>query len=249
VLNVSPGPMECAAVRRARPSRNGPSRSASSRAVRMLLSMSCKEDTMPKNSRPKGGRPSRNFDPRYAGKKQNRFAPKPDARGAGGRGRDADEASGSRTEWAPRGTSHPSPKHRGYRAPEPAADRGPKRRWTEQERAGRNESRGIRDHAGRRDERASRDDRGQGRGGFGSRDERSFGARRDERGSGPRRVDRGFQGRRDDRGFQGRRDDRRRGDRFGSSERRDSRTFGDRDGARFRDEHRGGFGSRDAGRR
>src|SRR5690606_21780658 len=123
VLNVSPGPMECAAVRRARPSRNGPSRSASSRAVRMLLSMSCKEDTMPKNSRPKGGRPARNFDPKYAGKKQSRFAPKTDARGAGGRGRDADEG-GSRTEWAPRGPAARSPKHRGYRAPEAAPGRG-----------------------------------------------------------------------------------------------------------------------------
>ena len=128
---------------------------------------------MPKNSRPKGGRPSRNFDPRYAGKKQNRFAPKSDARGAGGRGRDADEASGSRTEWTPRGASHPSPKHRGYRAPEATTGRGgkdggsrdgaPKRRWTSQERVGRDESRSIRDRAhGRATERPNRDERGYG---------------------------------------------------------------------------------------
>ena len=253
---------------------------------------------MPKNSRPKGGRPSRNFDPRYAGKKQNRFAPNTDARGAGGRGRDADDASGSRNEWAPKGhnrtrsagsgqaglrSDNRSPKHRGYRAPEAASGRAgadgggrdgaPKRRWTAQERAGRDESRSIRDRAhGRRDDRPQRDDRGgydrndrshdrndrsydrnrddrgfQQRDDRPRRDDRGFG-RRDDRAQPGRRDDRGFD-RRDDRGFGNRRDDRQRGDRFGSSDRRDNRDFSDRDSARGRDEHRGGFGSRDAGRR
>ncbi|MFC0198625.1 ATP-dependent helicase, partial [Microbacterium arthrosphaerae] len=91
---------------------------------------------MPKNKKPGGGRAAKNFDPRY----------NPKYRAAGG---SSDEPGGKRRPGES-STGKPgsrSPGHRGYRA-EPAADPrqpgreggAPKRRWTEQERAGRDDA-------------------------------------------------------------------------------------------------------------
>ena len=167
---------------------------------------------MPKNGKPKGGRPSRNFEPRYA--KKTAFHD----RHAGGRpARDDDRRTdaGERRSFssdarADRRPGSISPKHRGYRAAE--TDAAPKRRWSDAERAGRDEARSIRNRAesGRREaphHRNDRDDRG-GRG-FDRgerrfderprRDDRAGGFRRDERPSRDDRGGRGFE-RRDDRG-------------------------------------------------
>ena len=159
---------------------------------------------MPKNGKPKGGRPSRNFEPRYA--KKTSFHD----RHAGGRpardgGRDERSDAGERRygAGAARPDSRPgsrSPKHRGYR---PAEERGaaPKRRWTDSERAGRDEARGIRNRAesGRREaphHRNDRDDRGfGGRGAGGNRFEERGERRYSDRGE--RRYD--DRPRRDDR--------------------------------------------------
>ncbi|WP_285629868.1 DEAD/DEAH box helicase [Microbacterium arabinogalactanolyticum] len=184
---------------------------------------------MPKNGKPKGGRPSRNFEPRYA--KKTAFHD----RHAGGRpARDDDRRTdaGERRSFssdarADRRPGSISPKHRGYRAAE--TDAAPKRRWSDAERAGRDEARSIRNRAesGRREaphHRNDRDDRGFGGRRFDDRprrDERAGGFRRDER---PSRDDRGG------RGFE-RRDERRRFDR----DERGSRGFerrDDRGGAR-----------------
>jgi superfamily II DNA/RNA helicase len=93
---------------------------------------------MPKNKKPAGGRPAQNFDPRRGAKPNYQDAKRRgDARPATG----ADKP-GSR-----------SPGHRGYR---PEADEAPaKRRWTAQEKAGRDEARAIRSRgdAPRRDDR------------------------------------------------------------------------------------------------
>ncbi|WP_417509871.1 DEAD/DEAH box helicase [Microbacterium sp.] len=132
---------------------------------------------MPKNGKPKGGRPARNFEPRYAKK-----TPFHD-RHAGGRpahdSRDSSESRESRDSRdsrdfrgarpdasdrrspAPRATGgdrfdrrpgSKSPSHRGYR-PAEAEGGAPKRRWSDQDRAGRDEARGIRGRAesGRRE--------------------------------------------------------------------------------------------------
>ena len=124
---------------------------------------------MPKNRKPKGGRPSRNFEPRYAKKTpfhdrhgyrpggdpsaRSRHADPAEPREARerreGRGASADRRPGSR-----------SPGHRGYR-PADADAPAPKRRWTAQERAGRDEARAIRNRAesGRPDAPRRRTDR------------------------------------------------------------------------------------------
>jgi superfamily II DNA/RNA helicase len=107
---------------------------------------------MPKNKKPAGGRAAKNFEPRYGAKPafQDRRRRTDDDRGAA--------KPGSK-----------SPNHRGYR-PAEATEASPKRRWTAQERAGRDEARGIRasasgsrTQAGRParsfGERPSRDDR------------------------------------------------------------------------------------------
>ncbi|WP_396644788.1 DEAD/DEAH box helicase [Microbacterium sp.] len=91
---------------------------------------------MPKNKKPAGGRAAKNFEPRYGAKTS--FQDRKRRPGA-----EAPAKPGSK-----------SPNHRGYRAPE--ADTAPaKRRWTAQERAGRDEARGIRSHA-RGEERPAR---------------------------------------------------------------------------------------------
>jgi hypothetical protein len=85
---------------------------------------------MPKSKKPAGGRPAKNFEPRY-GEKKTSFH--------------------DRTRSAPKAGSK-SPSHRGYRAPDETtagAPRtgAPKARWTSTQRAGRDESRGIRTHS------------------------------------------------------------------------------------------------------
>lgn len=83
---------------------------------------------MPKSKKPAGGR-AQNFEPRFGANTsfQNRKR----------RPADATAKPGSK-----------SPSHRGYRA-EPEADAAPKRRWTAQERAGRDQARSIRSTSGR----------------------------------------------------------------------------------------------------
>ncbi|MCC2028706.1 DEAD/DEAH box helicase [Microbacterium sp. YMB-B2] len=179
---------------------------------------------MPKNGKPKGGRPSRNFEPRYA--KKTSFHDR-HAGGRPGAGRPDRDNRDERTDAGDRGFSSDrsrtsdrgfdrrpgskspstgsgqagqrpgsrSPSHRGYRPAE--ADGGaPKRRWTDQERAGRDEARGIRGRAasGRREAPHHRDERSQdSRGSYGERprygNDRATGDRRYE--DRPRRDERG----------------------------------------------------------
>lgn len=80
---------------------------------------------MPKNKKPAGGRPAKNFEPRYGAKTSFQD-----------RKRRPGEASAGTT-------GSKSPSHRGYR-PAEAGD-APKRRWTAEDRAGRDEARGIRE--------------------------------------------------------------------------------------------------------
>ncbi|MGW8482285.1 DEAD/DEAH box helicase [Microbacterium sp. NPDC055903] len=110
---------------------------------------------MPKNHKPKGGRPSANFEPRYA--KKTSFH---DRHNNGGRPSRSD-AEGERSSYRPSGPGSKSPNHRGYRPAEGADGGAPKRRWTAQERAGRDEARAIRGRAesGRREAPHHRDER------------------------------------------------------------------------------------------
>ncbi|MWB98607.1 DEAD/DEAH box helicase [Agromyces seonyuensis] len=158
---------------------------------------------MPKNKKPAGGRPARNFDPNFAAAKKA-----------------AKKQAGSR-----------SPGHRGYRAPEEAP--AGKDRWSRDERvaAGRSTHRSTREgreERAPRDDRAPRqyrEDRPQRR----SDDDRPRRYDRDDRA--PRRDDRGERPQRrfeDDRPRRYDRDDRapRRDDRDDRGPRRDDR--GDR---------------------
>ncbi|MEJ6554976.1 DEAD/DEAH box helicase [Microbacterium esteraromaticum] len=193
---------------------------------------------MPKNGKPKGGRPSRNFEPRYA-----KSGPSFHERHAGGRpSRDSDRRdSGERRSFssdarADRRPGSVSPKHRGYR-PADAGGSAPKARWSDAQRAGRDESRSIRNRAesGRREAPHHRNDRDDRQGGRGFDRNERFG--RDAR---PARDDRfGRDGRpaRDDRGY-GRND---RNDRDARPARNDR--FG-RDARPARDD-RGGFDRND----
>ncbi|WP_341994959.1 DEAD/DEAH box helicase [Microbacterium sp. LWH7-1.2] len=95
---------------------------------------------MPKNKKPGGGRAAKNFDPRYN--------PKHRAASQGRDGQDGRRRPGESSTGKP---GSRSAGHRGHR-PESTDAAAPKRRWTEQERAGRDEARAIRTH--------SRDDRG-----------------------------------------------------------------------------------------
>ncbi|MCR2816312.1 DEAD/DEAH box helicase [Microbacterium jiangjiandongii] len=97
---------------------------------------------MPKSKKPAGGRPAKNFEPRYGAKTS--FQDRKRRPGEASTG-----TAGSK-----------SPSHRGYRAPEQTADAAPKRRWTAQEKVGRDEARTIRTHAQGDDRGARRfDDR------------------------------------------------------------------------------------------
>ncbi|MGP3533380.1 DEAD/DEAH box helicase [Microbacterium sp. RD1] len=111
---------------------------------------------MPKNKKPAGGRPAKNFEPRYGDKPayQDRKRRTDDARPAASK-------PGSK-----------SPGHRGYRAPEAAGAAEPKRRWTAQERAGRDEARSIRST-----DRARRADDARPARSFDDRPARSYGDR------------------------------------------------------------------------
>lgn len=113
---------------------------------------------MPKNKKPAGGSRAQSFEPRYGAKKTSY--------------QDAKRRPGQSSAGKP---GSKSPSHRGFR-PE-AEDAAPKKqRWNAQERAGRDEARGIRSQAqgdrARRDDRPARayDDRPR-------RDERSYGDR------------------------------------------------------------------------
>jgi hypothetical protein len=105
-----------------------------------------KDIIMPKSKKPAGGRPAKNFEPRY-GEKKTPFHER--SRGAAG------VKPGSK-----------SPSHRGYRAAEegsgPAGapkSGAPKTRWTATQRAGRDEARGIRTHSSSDRPARSYDDR------------------------------------------------------------------------------------------
>jgi len=82
---------------------------------------------MPKSKKPAGGRAAKNFDPRY-GAERTPYQERKRRPGESSAGK-----PGSK-----------SPSHRGYRA---ETDAAPKRRWTAQEKAGRDAARGIRTHA------------------------------------------------------------------------------------------------------
>ena len=136
---------------------------------------------MPKSKKPQGGRPARNFEPRYGANKtsfhdRHHGAPARDGarpeRGArtderGGRSDAGERRSAPAAGGYDRRPGSRSAGHRGYR-PAEAEGGAPKQRWSAQERAGRDEARSIRNRAesGRReaphhrDERPRRDDRG-----------------------------------------------------------------------------------------
>jgi len=216
---------------------------------------------MPKNKKPRGGRPAANFEPRYGASKTSFHD-----RHAGGRDgsrdtRDSRDTRGGRPDAGERRTASAgfdrrpgsrSAGHRGYRPAEEGS--APKQRWSAQERAGRDEARGIRNRAesGRhnaphnRDERPRFDDRSE-RPRYNS-DRPTGGRRFDDR---PRRDDRGGQRPtgpgtyRDERG--GQRDERpRRDDRGAGTQRQGFRDNDHRDGGRpgrddRRDQRSGGF--------
>ena len=177
---------------------------------------------MPKSKKPAGGRPAKNFEPRYGAKTS--FQDRKRRPGEASTG-----TAGSK-----------SPGHRGYRAPEQTADAAPKRRWTAQEKVGREEARTIRTHAQGDDRGARRfDDRPRRDAGdrparsFDDRPARSYGDR-------PQRDDRPARsfGDRPARSF----DDRPRRD----SGDRPARSFNDRPARSFDDRPRRDSGDRPA---
>src|SRR6478609_3507209 len=102
-----------------------------------------KDTTMPKSKKPAGGRPAKNFEPRYGAKTSYQ-----------------DRKRRPEGEAAARGPQKPgskSPGHRGYRADAPEAPA--KKRWNASDRAGRDESRGIRTHSASDRPARSYDDR------------------------------------------------------------------------------------------
>ena len=106
------------------------------RAGAVLVQRTQKDTPMPKSKKPAGGR-AQNFEPRY-GKKTSY--------------QDAKRRPGQSSAGTP---GSKSPGHRGYRAE--SEDTGRKNRWSSQERAGRDEARGIRSQA--RDDRGGRGER------------------------------------------------------------------------------------------
>ncbi|UUE21099.1 DEAD/DEAH box helicase [Microbacterium sp. J1-1] len=200
---------------------------------------------MPKNKKPKGGRPSANFEPRYGAKKtsfHDRHSGGPARDGArterGGRSDAGERRSAPAAGGYDRRPGSRSAGHRGYRPAEAEAG-APKQRWSASERAGRDEARGIRNRAesGRREAPHHRNERPR----FDERSDRpryndrpSSGGRFDDR---PRRDDRGGQRPtgpgtyRDDRG--------------GDRPRRDDRAGTQRQGFRDNDHRDGGRPGRD----
>ncbi len=153
---------------------------------------------MPKNKKPQGGRPARNFEPRFGAKKTSFHD-----RHNGGASRDGERGgradAGSRSSSPSGGgyDSRPGSRssgHRGYR-PAEAESGAPKQRWSAQERAGRDEARSIRNRAesGRREAPHHRDERprtgGSDRPRYTDRPASGTARRFDDR---PRRDDRGF---------------------------------------------------------
>lgn len=93
------------------------------------------EEVMPKNKKPAGGRAAKNFDPRYNPK----YRAKSDDSAAGGGKRRPGESSTGKPGSRSAG-------HRGHRT-EPGEGAAPERRWSAQEKVGRDEARAIRSHA------------------------------------------------------------------------------------------------------
>ncbi|AXL11094.1 ATP-dependent helicase [Microbacterium foliorum] len=220
---------------------------------------------MPKNKKPRGGRPAANFEPRYGANKTSFHDRHAGGRDAGRPERGARADAGDRRSAPAAGGYDRRPGsrsvgHRGYRPAEAEAG-APKQRWNAQERAGRDEARGIRNRAesGRRETPHHRGDERTERPRFSDRS--STGARRfDDRptragGRDERpRFDRDDRPRRDDRGGQrptgpgtyrdergGQRDERpRRDDRGAGTQRQGFRDNDHRDGGRpVRDDRRG----------
>ncbi|MCK2035489.1 DEAD/DEAH box helicase [Microbacterium sp. SSW1-49] len=189
---------------------------------------------MPKSKKPQGGRPARNFEPRYGANKtsfHDRHHGAPARDGArperGGRSDAGERRSAPAAGGYDRRPGSRSAGHRGYR-PAEAEGGAPKQRWSAQERAGRDEARSIRNRAesGRRDAPHHRDERP--RTGGGSYDR---GAQRPT-GPGTYRDDRGGQRfGRDERPSSG--GDQRRGFRDGDHRSGDSARRDDRGGQRF----------------
>jgi superfamily II DNA/RNA helicase len=151
---------------------------------------------MPKNKKPRGGRPAANFEPRYGAKKtsfHDRHNGGPARDGArderGGRADAGDRRTAPAAGGYDRRPGSRSAGHRGYR-PAEAESGAPKQRWGASERAGRDEARGIRNRAesGRREAPHHRNDERSERPRFNDRP--SAGGRFDDR---PRRDDRGGQ--------------------------------------------------------
>jgi superfamily II DNA/RNA helicase len=214
---------------------------------------------MPKSKKPQGGRPARNFEPRYGANKtsfHDRHHGAPSRDGArderGGRADAGDRRSAPAAGGYDRRPGSRSASHRGYR-PAEAESGAPKQRWSAQERAGRDEARGIRNRAesGRREAPHHRGDERSERPRFDRNDRpaRSF-----DRGAERPRFDRDDRPRRDDRGGQrptgpgtyrderpGQRDERpRRDDRGAGTQRQGFRDNDHRDGGRpGRDDRRG----------
>ncbi|MET0812100.1 MAG: DEAD/DEAH box helicase [Microbacterium sp.] len=177
---------------------------------------------MPKNKKPAGGRAAKNFEPRY-GEKKGSFQDR----------KRRTDAPSARTQKP----GSKSPGHRGHRAEETEAPA--KRRWTAQERAGRDEARGIRTHSAGDRPRADRDARP-------VRDDRA--PRRDDRA--PRRDvgDRPVQGDRPryDRNARPARDDRAPRRDFGDRPARDDRRPSQGDRPRYDREARPARNDRDS---
>ncbi|MEV7633089.1 DEAD/DEAH box helicase [Microbacterium sp. NPDC089318] len=198
---------------------------------------------MPKNGKAKGGRPSRNFEPRYA-----KSGPSFHQRHAGGRpSRDDDRRTdaGDRRSFssdarADRRPGSVSPKHRGYRPAETDGS-APKGRWSDAQRAGRDEARSIRNRAesGRREAPHHRNDRDDRQGGRGFDRNDRFG--RDARPARDDRFGRDSRPARDDRGH-GRSD---RFDRDARPARNDRFDRNERPARDDRRDDRGGFDRRD----
>jgi len=220
---------------------------------------------MPKNKKPAGGRPAKNFDPRYAKKSSHRGQGGP-ASGGKNRWNDDDRAGRTSARDISRGARDSRGQAGDERGGRPQRDDQRGYRGQDDRRGGQRDFRGQRDD--QRGYRSQGDDRRGGRSFDGGRDERGTrhdraandrrherfesnrsGARfdRDQRRRDADRADRGFEGRTDNRGDRGFGD---RGDRgFG---RDDKRSFGGdrRDGGRgsYRDDNRSSGGDRRFGR-
>jgi superfamily II DNA/RNA helicase len=122
-----------------------------------------KDIIMPKSKKPAGGRPAKNFEPRY-GEKKTRIND-----GRSPAYRSLSERSESKGHERSRGAAgakpgSKSPSHRGYRPAEESAGAAgaaksgaPKTRWTATQRAGRDEARGIRSNSTDRPARSYED--------------------------------------------------------------------------------------------